>query len=98
MVTFPPVGVDRAKPDVDTLLTLPIDPPAAGPERALDPPPDPEALALVAYAAVVEEAITADELPPLVRERGERAVRPQALKGSRVAPTSLAPRCARELR
>jgi len=30
------------KPDVDTLLAVPDDPPAAGPDRALDPPPDPE--------------------------------------------------------
>jgi hypothetical protein len=29
------------KLDADTLLTLPDDPPAAGPDRALDPPPDP---------------------------------------------------------
>jgi hypothetical protein len=27
------------KLDVDTLATLPVDPPAAGPDRALDPPP-----------------------------------------------------------
>jgi hypothetical protein len=27
------------KPDVDKLLSLPIDPPAAGPDRALDAPP-----------------------------------------------------------
>jgi hypothetical protein len=27
------------KLDLDTLLTLPDDPPAAGPDRALDPPP-----------------------------------------------------------
>ncbi len=27
------------KPDLDTLLTVPDEPPAAGPERALDPPP-----------------------------------------------------------
>jgi hypothetical protein len=26
------------KPEVDTLVTLPTDPPAAGPDRALDPP------------------------------------------------------------
>jgi len=37
-VTFSPVDVDSLKPDVDTLLTLPTDPPAAGPDRALDPP------------------------------------------------------------
>jgi hypothetical protein len=29
------------KPDVDTLPTVPDDPPAAGPDRALDPPPPP---------------------------------------------------------
>jgi hypothetical protein len=29
------------KPDVDTPLAVPDDPPAAGPDRALDPPPDP---------------------------------------------------------
>jgi hypothetical protein len=27
------------KPDADTLFTVPDDPPAAGPDRALDPPP-----------------------------------------------------------
>jgi len=31
------------KPDADTLLTVPIEPPAAGPDRAFDPlPPVPE--------------------------------------------------------
>jgi hypothetical protein len=31
------------KPEPDRLLTVPIDPPAAGPDRAFDPPPpDPE--------------------------------------------------------
>src|ERR1700755_2506505 len=44
IVTFPPVGGDRVKPDVDALLTVPIDPPAAGPDRAFDPrAPDPDA-------------------------------------------------------
>jgi hypothetical protein len=38
-VTFWPVEVESPKLDVDTLVTLPIDPPAAGPDRALDPPP-----------------------------------------------------------
>jgi hypothetical protein len=41
IVTFSPVDVDSLKPEVDTLLTLPIDPPVAGPDRALDPPPLP---------------------------------------------------------
>jgi hypothetical protein len=37
-VTFSPADVNNPKPEVETLLTLPIDPPAAGPDRALDPP------------------------------------------------------------
>jgi hypothetical protein len=36
---FCPAGVDRVKLDVDTLATVPTAPPAAGPERAFDPPP-----------------------------------------------------------
>jgi hypothetical protein len=36
-VTFSPVEVNSPKPEVDTLLTVPIDPPAAGPDRAFDP-------------------------------------------------------------
>jgi hypothetical protein len=38
-VTFCPAEVVSVKPDADTLVTLPDDPPAAGPDRALDPPP-----------------------------------------------------------
>jgi hypothetical protein len=36
-VTFWPADVDTVKLDVDTLLTLPTTPPAAGPDRALAP-------------------------------------------------------------
>jgi hypothetical protein len=36
-VTFSPADVDTVKLDDDTLLTVPIVPPAAGPDRALDP-------------------------------------------------------------
>jgi hypothetical protein len=36
-VTFSPADVDTVKLDVDTLPTVPTTPPAAGPERALDP-------------------------------------------------------------
>jgi hypothetical protein len=43
-VTFWPAEVVIVKPDLDTLVTVPDDPPAAGPDRALDPPPtDPRA-------------------------------------------------------
>jgi hypothetical protein len=38
MVAFPPVAVDKVKPEADMVLTVPIDPPAAGPDRALVPP------------------------------------------------------------
>jgi hypothetical protein len=38
-VTFSPADVDNVKPEVDRLLTVPTVPPAAGPDRALDPPP-----------------------------------------------------------
>src|ERR1700719_4379864 len=38
-VTFWPAEVVSVKPDADTLPTVPIEPPAAGPDRAFDPPP-----------------------------------------------------------
>jgi hypothetical protein len=38
-VTFWPADVVRLKPDEVTLVTVPEDPPVAGPDRALDPPP-----------------------------------------------------------
>jgi hypothetical protein len=57
------------KPDVDTLPTVPDDPPAAGPDRALDPPPPEPPLAageallaagelLAAVEALLEVALT----------------------------------------
>jgi hypothetical protein len=60
-------AVVSVKPDADTLLTVPIAPPAAGPDRALDAPPDAERparekplllvpLLLVLLLAVVELA------------------------------------------
>ena len=56
IVTFSPVAVVSVKLEEDTLLTAPDDPPAAGPDRALDPwAPDPEPpVGLGAGAAVVE--------------------------------------------
>src|ERR1700761_204403 len=51
MVTFSPAEVVSVKPVVDKLVTVPVDPPAAGALRALDPeppapkPPAPAALA-----------------------------------------------------
>ena len=57
------------KPEVDTLLTVPDDPPAAGPDRALDPPPPELLLAagelvLAAGEALLEVALTIPEEQP----------------------------------
>ena len=41
MVTFSPVAVVSVNPEEDTLVIVPTDPPAAGPDRALEPLPDP---------------------------------------------------------
>jgi len=63
MVTFWPVAVVSVNPEEDTLLTVPAVPPAAGPDRALDPPPDPKPpaglllLLLLLLAAGVAEAL-----------------------------------------
>lgn len=51
------------KPDVDTLSTVPDAPPAAGPDRALDPPP-PAALVEVLTAAVVDGDVAVGEDEP----------------------------------
>jgi hypothetical protein len=60
MVTFWPVAVVSVNPEEDTLLTVPIVPPAAGPDRALDPPPDPKPPAgLLLLAAGVVDALLA---------------------------------------
>jgi hypothetical protein len=73
MVTFWPAAVVRVKPEADTLLAVPIEPPAAGPDRALAPlllplPAAPEApgkawpllvlLVLAAVVALLEVAVT----------------------------------------
>jgi hypothetical protein len=67
-VTFWPADVVIVKPEVDTLPTVPDDPPGAGPDRALDPPPPVLLLAagellaagvvLAAAEALLEVALT----------------------------------------
>jgi hypothetical protein len=55
------------KPDVDTLLTVPDDPPAAGPDRALDAPPPELLLAageLLIVGVLLEVALTVPEEQP----------------------------------
>jgi hypothetical protein len=56
MVTFWPADVVSVKPDEDRLSTVPAAPPAAGPDRALDPPPPdpgPRAEPLLAAAGLL---------------------------------------------
>src|ERR1700691_6185864 len=53
MVTFSPVAVVSVNPEEDTLVIVPLDPPAAGPDRALEPPPDPEPPAGLLLAALL---------------------------------------------
>src|SRR5665213_282334 len=75
IVTFCPVEVVIAKPDADTLVTVPSAPPAAGAERAFDAPPDPAPLVeppgkwtdvvveIVGAVVVVPDAATPTEIP-----------------------------------
>ncbi|HVS47884.1 MAG TPA: hypothetical protein VHJ99_03160 [Candidatus Dormibacteraeota bacterium] len=64
-VTFWPADVDNVKLDMDTLTTVPDDPPEAGPDRALDPaPPDPRPPAEPLRAAVAEgDVAVAEDVP-----------------------------------
>jgi hypothetical protein len=57
-VTFWPADVVSVKPDEDTPLAVPNAPPAAAPERALDPPPAAPGMPCPAFAAGV--AVVAD--------------------------------------
>jgi hypothetical protein len=86
-VTFWPADVVRVKPDVDTLLTVPDDPPAAGPERALDPPPPGMPCPVVAEgdAAVEGEvavAAVAQPESPITVASATAAINPLLLFGS----------------
>jgi hypothetical protein len=68
-VTFWPADVVMVNFDVDTVPTVPDAPPAAGPDRALDPPPpdppplaepllDADGLLLAAAGLLLEVALT----------------------------------------
>jgi hypothetical protein len=67
-VTFWPAGVEIVKPDVDTLPTVPDAPPAAGADRALEPPPPdagpPAKPPLAAAGLLPEVALTIPYEPP----------------------------------
>jgi hypothetical protein len=69
-VTFWPAEVASVKPDAEMSVTVPIDPPAAGPDRALDPAlPSPRnaggAVAALAVAGLLlDVALTIPYAPP----------------------------------
>jgi hypothetical protein len=99
-VTFSPAEVNSSKPEVDTLLTLPIDPPAAGPDRALDPaPPDtgcPDVADADAAVVPVPEPVLAvaltmpTALPPIARVVAPMAIDLVSLRESMSDPFRLA--------
>jgi hypothetical protein len=78
-VTFWPADVVRVKPDVDVLPTVPIDPPSAGPDRALDPPPpDPTPPAEVAAVAEDDVAVAEDDVAKPVETPATATISPAA--------------------
>jgi hypothetical protein len=89
-VTFSPAAVNSPKPDLDTLLTLPIDPPAAGPDRALDPPRPGTTCPDVAERDVAVLAVPEPELavapampyapPPIAMAAAPMAIDPVSLR------------------
>jgi hypothetical protein len=62
-VTFCPAEVNIVKLDSETLSTVPDDPPAAGPDRALDPPPPDPERAPCADVAEVDDAVVVVAVP-----------------------------------
>jgi hypothetical protein len=81
MVTFWAPAVVSVKPDADTLLTVPTEPPGAGADRALDPLPPPAPLAagkawpLALLLAAAELLLAAVALP--LEELEEQATIPK---------------------
>jgi hypothetical protein len=63
MVTFCPAGVEIVKLEVDTLVTVPTAPPAAGPDRAFDPLPAGGAGCVVVVAGDTVVVVAAELVP-----------------------------------
>jgi hypothetical protein len=80
MVTFSPVAVVSVNPEEDTLVIVPVDPPAAGPDRALEPPPDPDPLLLADGEAVALLAgvLLAAAVPDVLLQAATVAIKPAA--------------------
>jgi hypothetical protein len=90
MVTFWPADVVRVKPDEVTSLTVPVDPPSAAPERALDPlpllpgMPCPAAGAVADGVAVVVAAdVAAQPDSPITAVSAAAAIQPLLFDSSR---------------
>jgi hypothetical protein len=82
MVTFSPVEVVSVNSEEDTLVIVPIDPPAAGPDLALEPLPDPDPPAglLLLLAAGVAVAVVGALLavPVVLLQAATEAITPAA--------------------
>jgi hypothetical protein len=67
IVTFWPAEVVSVKPAAVTLLAVPIEPPAAGPDRALDPLPVPAPAAnLLLALLLVVVVVLLPEVPATI--------------------------------
>jgi hypothetical protein len=90
-VTFWPAEVTSVKPDVEMSFTVPIAPPAAGPERALDPPlPAPRnaggAVAAMAVAGLLlDVALRSPYVPPATAAAARPVTRKRMGLGENIA-------------
>ena len=77
------------KPDVDMLATVPAAPPEAGPDRALDPPPRPTAVAEGDVEVAVAEDVPQAESPTTAHISTAAMIHPRLLfDGNRLTPRS----------
>jgi hypothetical protein len=90
-VTFWPADVASVNPDEKVWLTLPIDPPAAGPDRSLDPAlPGPRnaggAVAALALAGLLlDVALTIPYAPPATAATAMLATKKRTGLGENIA-------------
>src|SRR6202167_3547992 len=86
MVTFSPVAVVSVNPEGDTLVIVPADPPAAGPDRALEAPPDAGPPAGLLLAAAEAEVLPAAAVPEaLLPQAATAAIRTAAAPAAMTA-------------
>jgi hypothetical protein len=106
-VTFWPAEVTSVKPEVETSLTVPIDPPAAGLDRAFDPPlPAPRnavggVAALAAAGLLLDVALMIPYVPPATAAAARPTAKKRAGLRENIASAPFGrvlPRCGHRLR